>query len=347
MHKRISFRGRQNIIPEESSQPKDAVSIDFPTAIAIFKNEYMRDDWSQRTLAFHLENLAIFKKFLLLSSTGDNINAISPRILEDFVKSMRHAGKKKNTINGRIKTLRVFFRVLNESGYISSNPAAGLKTIKGPGPSIIPFSDEQVAKLLMQPDQNTFTGLRDYLIMSLLLDTGIRLYELCNIRVSDINIKDCTIFIRKGKGNKSRTVFFGLDTRKKLLAYLKIAKCEGEDFLILNQDGYPLKPRSVQDNIAKYARAAGITGVRPSPHTFRHTFAKMYLMNGGDPYALKDLLGHNCMSTANLYVKLFKSDLHKKYKSPIDRINHIRIRRPSAPPDWLSGAEQQPENRID
>jgi len=349
MQNRSSFRGRDAIIAEDLQRQENNLDIDFPTAISFFKDEYMRDEWSERTLAFHLENLAIFSKYLSVAGIGEKISNISPRILDDFIKSMRNAAKKKNTINGRIKTLRVFFRVLYDSGYISGNPAAGLKSIKGPNSNITPFTDEQISKLLAQPDQGTFTGLRDHLIMSILVDSGIRLDELCNIRVSDIDIKHGTIYIEKGKGNKSRTVFFGLKTRKKLLKYHQLTQGQGDNFLLLNQDGFRIKPRTVQDNIAKYARAVGITGVRPSPHTFRHTFAKMFLMNDGDPYALRDLLGHNSMSTVILYLKLFREDLHQKYKgkSPVDRINSIRSNRPNVRPGLLSGVEQLPGSQID
>jgi integrase/recombinase XerD len=325
MQKRISFRRKQLSDLEDEGHQQSVVKVDFSTAITIFKDEYMRDDRAERSLEHHLENLSVFRKFLGSESVSeDNISIITTSVLEQFIRAMRKTGLKKNTINGRIKTLRVFFRVLNEAEYISSNPAMWLKCIKGPAPNIIPFSDEQVSRLLRQPIQSKFVGMRDHLIMQLLLDTGIRLDELVSIRATDIDIKNRSVFIRKGKGNKSRTVFFGLDTRKELLTYLKFTKCEGEDHLILNQDGFPLRPRSIQDNISRYARSAKITGVRSSPHTFRHTFAKMYLMNGGDPYTLRDLLGHSSMATVMLYVKLFKSDLQKKYKSPVDKISRAR-----------------------
>ncbi|MCG8401237.1 MAG: tyrosine-type recombinase/integrase, partial [Firmicutes bacterium] len=152
-----------------------------------------------------------------------------------------------------------------------------------------------------------------------------------------------------GKRNKSRTVFFGLKTRKKLMKYLNITKGQSDDFLILSQDGFRIKSRTVQDNITKYARAAAITGVRPSPHTFRHTFAKMFLMNGGDPYVLRDLLGHNSMSTVILYLKLFREDLYQKYKgkSPVDRINSIKSNRPNVRQGLPFGVGQPPGSQID
>ncbi|MCL6479212.1 MAG: tyrosine-type recombinase/integrase [Peptococcaceae bacterium] len=322
MNKR-SFRFKRktaDVIPY-SVQCSD---IDFNYALDIFKDEYMRDDWSQRTLNFHLENLAIFKKYLDTQSMS--LGQISQDVLDDYIKSMRTAGKKKNTINGRIKTLRVFFRVLNKKGYIPNNPALSLETIRGPQVDIRPFSDDQIKALLSQPDRTTFVGLRDYMVMQLLLDTGIRLEELCNVIVSDVDLKSCSIYIRQGKGRKSRTVFFGAETRKSVIKYLTFTgiASDGDTNLVLNQDGQPLKPRSIQERISIYAIAAGIKGVRPSPHTFRHTFAKMYLMNGGDPYALRDLLGHNTMSTVILYLKLFREDLYVKYrgKSPVDNLTH-------------------------
>lgn len=316
-----SFRLRRNT---EETVPDLAkcCELDFGYAIEIFKDEYMRDDWSQRTLSFHLENLSVFKKFL--EALDGNLAEVNQDVLEEYVKSMRSSGKKKNTINGRIKTLRVFFRLLHKKGYNSHNPALSLETIRGPQSEITPFNSEQIKALLSRPEQTTFAGLRDYMIMQLLLDTGIRLEELCNAKVSDIDLKGCSVFIRQGKGRKSRTVFFGCETRKSIARYLAFTGIsnEGDTNLVLNQDGNPLRPRSIQERISLYAGAAGIKGVRPSPHTFRHTFAKMFLMGEGDPYALRDLLGHNTMSTVIIYLKLFREDLYKKYrgKSPVDRL---------------------------
>ena len=296
-------------------------NIDFDDAIEIFKERYMRDDWSRRTLDFHIENFSNFRKYL--ATQVGNQESISRDILEKYVMSMRSAGRKKNTINGRIKTLRVFFRVLLDNEYIGCNPAISLRSIRGESTEIIPFDDEQVKALLNIPNKDTFAGLRDWMIMQILLDSGIRLSELCNIQLSDINIKDKRLYIRKGKGRKSRTVFFGNDTRKAIQKYLRFTGItDNDEYLVLNQDGGRLKPRSVQERISIHAAAAGIKGVRPSPHTFRHTFAKSFLMNNGDSCVLRDLLGHNSMSTVIIYLKLFGDDLQKKYqgKSPVDRL---------------------------
>lgn len=295
----------------------------FEYYIEFFKTEYMRDEWSQRSLNFHLENLRYFKRFL--NKQAFDIKKVTLNVLEKYVKEMRNSGKKRNTVNGRIKTLRVFFRILHAREYIPDNPATYLRLIKGPKTQIIPFSADQIINILAQPDKNSCIGLRDYMIMQILLDTGIRLGELCNIRTSDIDIKNCSLFVRRGKGNKSRTVGFGKETRRTLVKYYSCINIhDNEIHLISNQSGQPLHPRSIQDRITLYAQNAGIRSVRCSPHTFRHTFAKIFLMNDGDPYVLRDLLGHNSMSTVIIYLKLFREDLLKKYegKSPVDTLWH-------------------------
>lgn len=315
--KNLRFRRSADRNVKTDVQSYDTFDVD--EAIQVFKEAYMYDDWSQRTLDFHLENLSVFKSYL----SKQEVTSVTPKILEDYIGELRKTGKKINTINGRIKTFRVFFRVLHEKRYIPNNPAENIRTIKGAKPEIMPFTQEQVKVLLAAPDKNTFTGLRDTMIMLILLDTGIRLEELVNVKLGDLDLKKSSIFIRKGKGQKSRTVYFGAETRKLVSKYLSFTGIEDEESnLILNQDGQSLRPRTIQERISDYAKAANITGVRCSPHTFRHTFAKMFLMSDGDPYVLRDLLGHSCMSTVIIYLKLFREDLQKKYrgKSPVDKL---------------------------
>lgn len=104
-----NFRMKRRIDDAKLNMVK-CCEIDFDFAVDVFKEEYMRDDWSQRTLSFHLENMSVFKKYL--EAQVGNLNLVTGELLDDYVKNMRSAGKKKNTINGRVKTLRVFFRVL-------------------------------------------------------------------------------------------------------------------------------------------------------------------------------------------------------------------------------------------
>ncbi|KNZ69319.1 tyrosine recombinase XerC [Thermincola ferriacetica] len=321
---RKSFRGKnwENITPAtEETKP---AGIDLDRAIEIFSGEYAEQGWAERSLKYHQENLSVLKKYLVYVRGIEDIGLVTHQVLKDFKGYLVNRGLKKNTVNGRIRTLRVFFGKLADLGYIPTNPAAGLEEIKKrETPVIVPFTDEQVRQLLAQPDQSTFVGLRDWVIMQVLLDTGVRVDELCSLRLGDIDFRHNTITVVRGKGSKTRNVLFGSATRKALLKYIsRTGLNDPEGYLFLNQDGGQLKKRTVQDNISNYAQKAGIKGVRCSPHTFRHTFAKMFLMNGGDPYVLRDLMGHSTMNTVIIYLRLFRPDLEQKYrgKSPVDNL---------------------------
>jgi integrase/recombinase XerD len=322
-----SFRGRNWDYTDKSTPGTgklEPIGISINDAIEIFASEYSELGWAKRTLKFHLENLNVLKKYLIFHQGIEDIGLISFQVLKDFRGYLINKGLKKNTINGRIRTLKVFFRKMQEIGHLPCNLSKGIEEIKKrESPEIVPFSDEQIRLLLGQPNRITFAGFRDWVIMQVLLDTGIRLEELCNLKVSSVDLKHNSIIVVRGKGSKTRIVVFGVTTKKALMKYMtKVGLKNPEEYLFLNQDGGQLKNRTVQENIANYGYKAGLKGVRCSPHTFRHTFAKNFLMSDGDPYVLRDLLGHSTMNTVTIYLRLFNPDLQKKYrgKSPVDKL---------------------------
>jgi len=158
------------------------------------------------------------------------------------------------------------------------------------------------------------------------LKVGDRVSELVNIDIDDINLNEGLIKIRAGKGNKEQVLPIGSVVRKLLWKYLNCfrpqpltTKIHG---LLLNSDGLKLTRNGVQQMLRRCGRRAGISGVRCSPHTFRHTFAKNYLVNGGDIFSLQKILGHSSLASVRSYLNLFGTDikkLHQKY-SPADNL---------------------------
>ncbi len=313
---------RVNVIPEDSGPRLTGINLD--RAIDLFTGEYTEQGWVERSLQFHKENLNVLFNYLGEIKLIDDIGLVTTEVLKDFIGYMRNKGLKENTINGRVKTFHVFFGIMTVLGYIPHDPSSVIRETKSRmKPVIIPFSEDQIKALLTQPNQKSFVGLRDWVMMQILLDTGIRVEELINVRFGNVDFKHNSIMVVRGKGQKTRTVIFGHVTRKALMRYVaKVGFSEPEEYLFLNQDGGQLKKRTVQDIISKYGEKAGIKGVRCSPHTFRHTFAKMFVLNEGDPYVLRDLLGHADMTTVTIYLKLFRPDLERKYrgKSPVDKL---------------------------
>ncbi len=187
---------------------------------------------------------------------------------------------------------------------------------------IVPtFTKEQIKVLLKQPDSTTFTGFRDYTIMLLLLETGIRVRELCDIIVSNVNWKEGYI-IADGKGYKQRQLPIQQTMMMQLRKYMDIRGELETDKLFTTIDNLPMSTRQVQERLKMYGDMAKIRDVRVSPHTFRHTFAKMYIQNGGDIFTLQKILGHTSLEMVRRYVNMFSGEVaeaHKKY-SPLENL---------------------------
>lgn len=183
------------------------------------------------------------------------------------------------------------------------------------------FTEEQISILLSAPDKGRFVGLRDYFIMLLLLDTGIRLSELVGIKIADIKLPENEVIITEAKGGKQRRVFLSSRTKETLKKYLRVrGEIPGNQYLFVSSEDLPIRQRNVQERLSIYGQKAKLEGVRVSPHTFRHTFAKMYIMRGGDPFSLQALLGHATLDMVKNYVNLWGTDLQKMHRqfSPVE-----------------------------
>lgn len=157
--------------------------------------------------------------------------------------------------------------------------------------------------------------------MLLLLDTGLRISEAMNIRLKDIDRANSSVTVM-GKGSKERTVHFGQTVRRALSQYLERRGDLETDYLFVTEYGDPMQQRMAQQQITRYGALAKIQGVRISPHTFRHTFAKNWIVNGGDVFSLQKMLGHTTMEMVRRYVNLANEDVgraHRTY-SPADRM---------------------------
>lgn len=137
--------------------------------------------------------------------------------------------------------------------------------------------------------------------------TGIRRNELIDLNVDTVRLTE-RMFRVKGKGEKERLVFFGPKLARKLRRYIGLRSTLSgiayQEALFVTSTGERLKPRNVHQIVSRLGKKAGITGVRCSPHTLRHTFATRYIANGGDPYALQELLGHSDPKTTMVYVHM-------------------------------------------
>lgn len=233
-----------------------------------------------------------------------------------------------HTVNGYMRALRAFWSWLSREGLITENPFDKLKVPKAPKKVIPSFTNAHLQRLFATIDTSTATGFRDYTIMLTLLDTGLRCSELIGLQIEDIDLESRLLKV-KGKGAKERLVPFGRRVQKAIWKYITVYRPEpaipNQDRLFLTCDGYPISKDRLEAIVKRYGRRAGITGIRVSPHTFRHTMAINFLRNGGDVFSLQQILGHSSLEVLRGYVNLALSDISHVHQrsSPADNL-HLR-----------------------
>lgn len=314
---------RKNIIAEPQPQDTSLPRLTLEEAEKLFLQDCKIRNLSDHTLKYYRLELRMVRRFLE-EGTGQEDAAQITRadIRNHIILRMMDEEKKETSINSRLRAARALFNFLEKEGYLPHNPMEDVKLVKEKKNVIETFSTDQIRMLLRTPNRETFTGLRDFTMMMLMLETGIRLKELCGIKTHHVNIDDGYVRITEGKGYKERTVPIQKSMRKQLATYMRVRGELHHDFLFVNIDNEPIAPRQVQNRIHQYGKQAGIKNVRCSPHTFRHTFAKLSVQNGANVFELQAMLGHTSLEMVRRYVNLFSTDVaagHAKF-SPIERL---------------------------
>lgn len=177
------------------------------------------------------------------------------------------------------------------------------------------FSQDQITKLLAYHPKSKALR-RAQVLAALLLDTGLRIAEALALHRSDVDLDNLLIDVKLGKGRKQRKVPMSLELRRRLYLYFRSA--DGV-YVFSTRLGVPLSIRNAQRDLTKLCRKAGITGVRPSPHTLRHSMACHYLKSGGNLEYLRRILGHSSILITQRYLQSIQpEDLQARHISPLD-----------------------------
>lgn len=278
---------------------------------------------SEETLKFYRVQLGNFRSIL----EEQNITVRVDRITRDIVNrnfieySTEVRRNKMSTVGLRLRAVRAFFNWMIGEGILKKSPVEGI-VIRNVRSEVETYSREQLNDLFRQPDLETFVGYRDYAILTIFLETGVRVRELVDIKMDDVRMPDSQILIN-GKNGEPRLVPIQKQARNVLNRYMKARGTSPSPFLFITQDDTQMSRKAVQDRVAKYGRMAGVTNIRNSPHTFRHTFAKMSVRNGANLFDLQKILGHSTLDMVRVYVNLFSNEVaesHAKF-SPIENLH--------------------------
>lgn len=244
--------------------------------------------------------------------------------LEDV--NVNKKGLSPVTINIRLRSIKCLLKFLHTEQYMPTDISTSVKLMKTERDTIPAFTEEQVKALLAQPDQRTYVGFRDYVLMIVLLDTGARIAELLAIAKLDFDPsrRKITIPANIAKNTHARVVPLSRETVKLVqeLVSENSSAFPGENHLFLGESGKPLTSSGVRQRLHVYEQRAGVQGVRTSPHTFRHTMTKFYIMNGGDVFSLQRLLDHSTMDMVRRYIQLDTADIESQHQtfSPLKNI---------------------------
>lgn len=318
-------------------------------AIADFLDDQEGGNHSAKTLEWHRTALRFFQQFLKEERAITLVAEIDAPDISAWFASMRKTPtgrgriRSERTIQTYARSVRAFCHWLVRREVIERNSFDRVVFPKVGKPLIRTISPEEFERLLLActpPNESgpiaTRAAVRNRAILWVLLDTGIRVSELCGLRLSDFDRKHGVITV-KGKGSKERRIALGQNCLRNLLYYLdrhrpsdeELAEwgSAGEDHLFLSETRLPLTKNGVTLLFARLKKRADITDKRISPHILRHTFAIRYLKAGNDPFSLQELLGHEDMATVKLYMRMNDDDIQEQKRkfSPGD---HLPTRMP-------------------
>ncbi|MFC3388451.1 site-specific tyrosine recombinase XerD [Salinicoccus sesuvii] len=270
---------------------------------------------SQSSISSYRQDLMQYGAFLLEKDISD-VSRIETETLIDFLKSMRASGKSAKTISRMQSTLKNFHQFLVNDNITSHNPALRLHSIKEAKKLPVYLTVEEMERLLSTPD-TSIAGIRDKAMMELLYASGLRVSELIDIRITDLNVEMGFIRIM-GKGSKERIVPITDYVGKLLKDYISegrivLLKAENTDVLFLTNRGSGFTRQGLWKTIKKYELQSGISK-NITPHTFRHSFATHLIENGADLRAVQEMLGHSDISTTQIYTQISAVKIREMYK---------------------------------
>lgn len=299
-------------------------------AIKDFLDDRKFNNASPVTIKGYSYDLNQFYTFITSKGKID-VEEITPRdVKEFFIYCKEELNNNAVTVNHKLTNLKAFFNYLVKEGIIKESPVNIQK--QKTDVKIETFTDEQVRQMLgyfrrLKQREKTFYAYRDYLIILTLLGTGIRRGELCNLRWKDIDFENYKMTVI-GKKRQQRTVPLTEKLRQELIEYQLFLKkrfsLTDDDFVFTTSTKKRLSENAIENVFKRLRKIMNFKDVKVSPHTFRHTFAKNWIMNGGDVFSLQRILGHSTIEMTNRYVTLFGSAL-KEQNDKFNPLNNMDL----------------------
>jgi len=316
---------------------KTATSLGLRELIAWYQISNQADGKSPRTIDWYTEMLMAFLRYVKVELKCNDLSAFSIENVRSYIIHLQNKPKfqghpftpqqnkllSPRTIQGHARSLKAFASWLFAEGYTDQNILANLKLPKAPSKIMEPLTPQEIKKVVSSINRKSYVGERNLVALETLLDSGLRASEVASITLDNLNLKDGFIKV-KGKGDKERIVPIGKFVQMELLHYIEKVRPQPYygycDTLFLSRGGKPVTVNTVKLVFSRLAKDSGVN--RLHAHLCRHTFAINYLLNGGDIFSLREILGHTTLEMVNHYLHFTSSQItaqHHKY-SPMDKL---------------------------
>jgi site-specific recombinase XerD len=280
------------------------------TAIQRFHAYLQRRNYSAHTLANYTLDLR-----LCFAAIDRPVNQVSFRDIDGFIEHQHHQGLAPTTVNRRLYALRHCFDCLIEQQVVDTTPIKPSHVLRRASSLPRALSKEQLEQLFAQIQHPM-----DRALFLLLLRSGLRVSEVAQLKVRDLDWSQQALLIGPGKGRKDRRVYLSADAVASLQACVRQRPSGVPDdmgFWNQKRPGRPLSVKAMQKTIQRYANAAGITA---SCHSLRHTFASNLLEQGAEIVSIRELLGHASISSSQRYAKVSNQKVKQEYRRTMKSI---------------------------
>ncbi|WP_310556259.1 tyrosine-type recombinase/integrase [Flavobacterium sp.] len=278
----------------------------------------LEKNYSKLTALAYGKDLDFFKKFLEDNFDSTALEEVSYTLIRSWIVSMIDSNITNTSVNRKIASLKVFYKFLLKTKQIEVNPLSKHKALKSPKKIQIPFSEDEIDKVLNHIQyKEGFEGIRDKLIIDLFYTTGIRRSELIGLQMYNVDLQNNTIKV-VGKRNKERIIPILSVIAKQMERYVverkQLVFTSESNILFLLSNGNKLNETFVYRLINDYFSNVS-EKVKKSPHMLRHTFATHMLNHGADLNSIKELLGHSSLASTQVYTHSSLTELKNVYQN--------------------------------
>jgi integrase/recombinase XerD len=269
----------------------------------------------------------LVKRFTDFFNGEDYCSGITPDTIDDYITYIRESNPQISsvTINTYLRGLRTILYFFMQRDYM---PEFKISLMRQEKKVKEVYTEAELQLLLKKPDTKKcdFAEYRNWVISNYLLATGNRLSTVCNVKIGDIDFKNHEILLKTVKNKRQHIIPLSTRLEKVLLDYLLYRKADLNDFLFCNRYGEQLKKFTLINAIKRYNLSRGVE--KTSIHLYRHTFAKNWILNGGDIFRLKSILGHSSLDVVKEYAEMFGADLKRDFDTfnPLDNLDGIKNR---------------------